>query len=546
MVRWFDPHQLLDTARRVVVSGMFGSYTDQRELQGIVPASVTDRSDAPELWFDYVADLGDGWNSTYTVARLLATEELTLDWAGQPYVTERGRVLIMGGDQVYPVPTRAHYENRLLGPYRAALPGVPEANENPELFAIPGSHDWYDGLINFTSVFCQGRSIGGWQTRQTRSYFALKLPHRWWLWAIDIQFGAYIDEAQLTYYSDVATAQVQPGDRIILCIAKAVGSGRNAAEVCSDRNVAYLEREIINPAGAQVALYLQSGRHYYCRYEEVDGPRHHITAGGGGAFLHPTHHLPKHRNLPNVSGQGQYRQAVAYPSPPSSKRLRKRVWLLPFYNLPLAAVFGGVYVLLALILGLHLGDRHAGLGVADLWHALWASPLLFLLVLIGGGMLAAMVQFAHDARHLVSRLLIGLMLFSLQLVIMAAVLVAASRLSSGFGPSGPGAAVAFFGFAGLLGGLAASFGLSGYLWATNCLGLHDNEAYAPLHHMDYKHFLRLRIDADGALTVFPVAVDRVGRRWRLCPDAPTHAPWFAPEGLEPETHLIEEPIRFPG
>src|SRR5207244_5893001 len=33
MVRWFDPHQLLDTARRVVLSGVFGSYTDQRLLQ---------------------------------------------------------------------------------------------------------------------------------------------------------------------------------------------------------------------------------------------------------------------------------------------------------------------------------------------------------------------------------------------------------------------------------------------------------------------------------------------------------------------------------
>src|SRR5918911_1498830 len=151
MVRWFDPHQLLDTARRVVLSGMFGSYTDQREVQGLIPVSVADRS-GTELWFDYVADLGDGWNSTYTVARLLATEELTLEWDGRSYLTKRGRVLVMGGDQVCPVPTRANYENRFLGPYRSALPTVREGQENPDLFAIPGSHDWYDGLINFTSV----------------------------------------------------------------------------------------------------------------------------------------------------------------------------------------------------------------------------------------------------------------------------------------------------------------------------------------------------------------------------------------------------------
>jgi hypothetical protein len=95
----------------------------------------------------------------------------------------------MGGDQVYPVPKATEYGNRLIGPYRAAMPCT--AAETPELFAIPGSHDWYDGLLNFTNVFCRGRSIGAWQTSQTRSYFALKLPHRWWLWGVDMQFGDY-------------------------------------------------------------------------------------------------------------------------------------------------------------------------------------------------------------------------------------------------------------------------------------------------------------------------------------------------------------------
>ncbi|MGH3812661.1 MAG: hypothetical protein ACRDUV_09430, partial [Pseudonocardiaceae bacterium] len=91
-----------------------------------------DRSGQADLWLDYVADLGDGWNSTYTVARLLATEELKLDWDGETHATERGRILVMGGDQVYPVPNAAEYENRMIGPYRAALPCAP--GEAPELF----------------------------------------------------------------------------------------------------------------------------------------------------------------------------------------------------------------------------------------------------------------------------------------------------------------------------------------------------------------------------------------------------------------------------
>ncbi len=80
MVRWFDPHQLLDTTARVLTSGILCSFSDSRELQARVPAASYDRSELNERWIDYVSDLADGWNSTYTVARLLSKEELELGW----------------------------------------------------------------------------------------------------------------------------------------------------------------------------------------------------------------------------------------------------------------------------------------------------------------------------------------------------------------------------------------------------------------------------------------------------------------------------------
>ena len=543
MVRWLDPHQLVDTTVRVLLSGMFSSYADSRELQAREPAEVPDHSGEADLWLDYVADVGDGWNSTYTVAMLLATDELKLNWDGETYSTERGRILVMGGDQVYPVPNAAEYENRMLGPYQAALPCV--LGEGPELFAIPGSHDWYDGLVNFTSVFCRNHWIGGWKTRQRRSYFAVKLPNGWWLWGIDIQFGAYIDETQLQYFTAVAADQVQPGDQIILCMAKEVESGRKQEEIHSDRDVEYLEREVIQPCGAQLLLYLKSGRHHYARYEEEDGTRQHITSGGGGAFLHPTHSLPDRMELPGAEGAITYRRAGTYPSPAVSKRLRKRIWLLAAYNLPLAAVFGAVQVLLGFMLGLHLGDRHVSLGLGDLVGAVWESPTSFLLILLMIGSLAGMVRFAHEASG-VGRLMLGMAHSMLQLASVAGVMMAASWLSSAFGLAGVWSLITFLGLVGLLGGFGGIVGLSGYLWATNCLGLHGNEGYAPLHHQDLKHFLRLHIGADGVLTVYPIGVDRVGRKWTLCPDAPAHAPWFAPAGSEPEPHLIEKPITISG
>ncbi len=327
MVRWLDPHQLVDTAGAVVVSGVFSSYADNRELQSLQPAEVFDRSDAPELWLDYVADLGDGWNSTYSVASLLAAEELKLEWEGEAVATERGRISIMGGDQVYPVPKHTEYENRLLGPYRSALPCPPAGADAPELFAIPGSHDWYDGLVNFTSIFCRNRWVGGWRTRQRRSYFALALPGGWWLWGVDIQFG-YLTQALIEYFAGVARDRLKEGDRIVLCMAKEVESGRSDEETHSDR-----ERRLPGPGGdpaerrrahrvpqerqaplrpllssrtdlhpaqraaraltpacrAARALHpaQRAARALHPCSEGRSGPRQHITAGGGGRLPGP-------------------------------------------------------------------------------------------------------------------------------------------------------------------------------------------------------------------------------------------------------------------
>ncbi|MGI8983387.1 MAG: metallophosphoesterase [Acidimicrobiales bacterium] len=535
MVRWLDPHQLIDTAARVLVAGVVSSYADNRELRALAPGEVFDRSDAPDLWLDYVADLGDGWNSTFTVASLLASEELKLEWDGDHVVTERGRLLVMGGDQVYPVPKRSEYENRLLGPYRAALPCPPADEAGPELFAIPGSHDWYDGLVNFTSIFCRDRWIGGWRTRQARSYFAVALPAGWWLWAVDIQFGSYLDEGQLEYFAGVARDHLAEGDRIVVCMAKEVDSGRSGEETHSDRDIDYLERIVIQPAGARLALFLKSGKHHYARYEEEGGPRQHITAGGGGAFLHPTHGLPARMEMEGAKGTTWYRKAATYPSAAASKRLRRRIWLLPVYNLPMAGVFGVGQIVLAFMLGLHLDGRHVDLGVGGLRAALWESPTAFLLMTLILVLLAGMVRFAHDATG-VTRVALGVVHSAMQLASIVVVMMAASRLAGG-------SLVAFLVLVGLLGGVGGTVGMSGYLWATNMAGFHGNEGYAPLHHPHHKSFLRLHIDAAGGLTVYPIGVERVGRHWELRPDDPPAAPWFVPASpIQP--HLIERPVRI--
>lgn len=537
MVRWLDPHQLIDTAGRVVASGFSTAFADTRQLQGLSPSEIQDRSQPDELWFDYVSDLGDGWNSTFSVASLLARDELELSSGDEVHNLKRGSLLVMGGDQVYPVPTRTEYSNRFLGPYRAAMP-CPPPDAAPELFAIPGSHDWYDGLVNFTNIFCRQRPIGGWTTSQTRSYFAVRLPHRWWLWGIDLQFGDYVDEPQMLYFREVAEG-LETGDRIILCMAKAVESGRKSAEVYATRSLTDVEREIVKPAGARIALYLKSGRHYFARFATDDGETHLVTAGGGGAFLHPTHDLPEVAQPPSEDSATPLRRASVYPSAAWSRRLRRRVWLLPAYNLPLAAVLGALQVVVVFMLTLHLDDRHRHVGFGDVTRAMWESPIAFLLIILVISTFGAMIRLAHDASGL-PRLLIGLGHSSLQFGGLGLVIVVASGLTSDIG--GVPSLVAFLALVWGLGGVGGVLGVSGYLWASNLFGYHGNETYAPLHHMDQKCFLRLHIDSQGALTMYPIGIDRVGRRWAFAPDAAPHEPWLIPADRGPTAHLIESGV----
>jgi hypothetical protein len=51
-------------------------------------------------------------------------------------------------------------------------------------------------------------------------------------------------------------------------------------------------------------------------------------------------------------------------------------------------------------------------------------------------------------------------------------------------------------------------------------------------------------ERDGALTIYPVGVRRVPRKWRLVGDRGPHEPFFEPIDRLLATHLIEAPIRI--
>jgi hypothetical protein len=316
MVAWLSPKFLLGAGLELIVSALFAKFADKREVEAGLPADAVMgaglRPAQPEdeksytgdgvrdadgaLWFDFASDVGEGFHPTYTVAYLLAKPKLPLvESNGTTHDTKRGSLLVLGGDQVYPSASWPAYSDRFVGPYRAALPF---ADDPPDMYAIPGNHDWYDGLTSFVRLFCQGNWIGGWRTRQRRSYFALQLSPKWWLWGIDIQFDTYMDGPQLEYFRAKAK-DLKEGHRVILATAKPSWVGADAKKgdrlmgQSSWETLTFVEEEVIAEAGARVAVTITGDKHHYSRYASKSAwPRERLTAGGGGAHTSATHDLP--------------------------------------------------------------------------------------------------------------------------------------------------------------------------------------------------------------------------------------------------------------
>jgi hypothetical protein len=162
MTNWFQPSMLLNIALKSVISGTFGNYADRRELQAALgskdeeadPGRLRERLVAgkKEIWVDFICDTGDGFNSTFSVAKKAAERNLTVqteDGKTAPVATSRGDLLVLGGDEVYPFPTLDTYNTKFRLPFDAAGDKSENFSEmnRPLLFAIPGNHDWYDGLV---------------------------------------------------------------------------------------------------------------------------------------------------------------------------------------------------------------------------------------------------------------------------------------------------------------------------------------------------------------------------------------------------------------
>lgn len=560
-VDWMSPAGLLRTGVRAAVAGAFGAFADARELQAALrgPAEMPplDLGHRESLWFDYVADTGDGWDATYSVA-WSASRAQTVVVDGREQVLPRGELLVFGGDQVYPTPDHEAYRTRFVDPWRSAFPAPLDGGAGaaaPLLLALPGNHDWYDGLRGFTRLFCSQQPIGGWRTAQHASYFAVRLPQRWWLWGVDLQLESALDAPQRRYFEQLATTQLQPGDRVVLCSPEPnwIEESRRlerqrrgrALDRQSPRFAGLREIEgLIAQRGATLAATLAGDSHHYAHYAPAtpDGGPQRITCGGGGAYLLGTHELPAELHFRGGAEREEHdRLAQCFPDAAQSRRLRDRAWRLPLHNPGFCALLGALYLLLAWVL--QSASAGALAQAPDLLAALaapaagWGERLLRPALLLPSlllhspaatlgvaGLLAATGLFTRSSAEqrpglaLAAGLLHGALHLSLLLQLLQAAAVWAppgwAAPGAGFGLQLHGALqlAAVLGLGGWLGG-----GLLFGLWlvlANRWAGWHGEEVFSSQGIADCKSFLRLRLDAQG-LTIYPLAIPQACRRWKL-------------------------------
>ncbi len=538
MVSWFDPLVLAQAGVRSLISTTIGAQADRRLLDALATPNVepsdfsVDAAGRPreELWLDYVADLGDGWDSTYAVATAVSRPTLTLrDETGTDYETRGGELLVFGGDEVYPEASVKEYEERTFRPWAAARKNQ---RPPPHVFAIPGNHDWYDGLVSFMRLFCQGRRPAGWELHQRRSYFAVKLPHGWWLIGTDMQLESDLDEPQVRYFQEVAKL-MRENDRIILGLAEPAWL---MAQVRPPGDRDYLENNLDflqeRVFGRKVSVFLTGDIHHYRRHADAEG-RQKIIAGGGGAFLHPTHLPKKEKALADG-----FTARATYPKPEESRRLNWRN--LGFVgHTPRFGIFTGIlYLLLA---WMQVEDLREGTTVTwKLSRVLDAALINPGVVLLSVLLVLGLIGFA-DARFGKGRWVAGVLhgcahLAASLFVFWSAFAITGALLPLGSVPQELLGAVLVF-----LGGFLVGPTLLGLylLISLNGFAAHPNEAFSALAIPDWKNFLRLRIDRDGELWIYPVGIRRVPRAWK--PGETAREPEWVPDDKDATPPMLIEP-----
>ncbi|MGZ3453921.1 MAG: hypothetical protein ACXVEF_30225 [Polyangiales bacterium] len=465
-----------------------------------------------DLWIDYVSDTGDDASVSEAVAGLLfAPYELPdPQREGEHLQAPRGDLLVFGGDTAYPVATAGEIHDRVIVPFNKVLTARRGAGpvQRRAVLAIPGNHDWYDGLdgfgrvfrrrvgelaadaepsvvperesrfehvVDFVEKFVVGGQIqkqkvlvlDGYVPFQHASYFGLPLAPGIDLFAADRQLRA-IDFRQRRYFS-----QFRDGRET-----------RSLVVLLPDPVYSFLEE---SPTGKSMVrgleLELKHENHFVLagdihHYERRQvGASLHVVAGGGGAFLHPARLAEGELPRPEVEWPGVIATRSLLRSVPLHVALG-RAGFIPHlvFTLMFAPAIG-------------IGVRYYG------FRGVGTGSVL-------AGVVAAIVfALIADIRHMPRKKavtvgfiasLCGAVLGFFPAAVSTAMTIALRVLGLRTGAKFDGVLTL------LLATFTGAFLFGLYLATLTGTGLESSQAFTCLGHPGFKHFLRMRVRRDGS------------------------------------------------
>jgi hypothetical protein len=309
---WLRP-TILWSARNDPLVRLMGDPTDEQRQQWV--AAQRERRGTSDLTIDRT-DLGDRFSCLIAGDTGEGTPPQYAVVPGLLKVGEDTAFLVALSDVIYPIGDVNDYVDKFARPY-GAYPGP--------IYAVPGNHDWYDGLGGFMRMFCgaewpagrlRGTGVKGrlrerlWRQpsvladetldrcRELRAAMQDTLPGPYWTMetgpvrfvGIDTGIRGTLDGEQGDWLREISRG-AKP--KILLTGKPLIVNNLQDPGLIADRDFT-VDDVVRDPENNYVAA-IGGDIHNYQRYPApVDGRTiQYIVSGGGGAFMHATHTIPK-------------------------------------------------------------------------------------------------------------------------------------------------------------------------------------------------------------------------------------------------------------
>lgn len=311
---WLDPRILWQARRNDLIARFLSDPANEERRRWVaaqrgrpeVPEDfIIDRSDLTSAKFLVLGDTGEGDASQFALV---------------PPLLEIGKdtqFTVICSDVVYPAGDVNEYLDKFFVPYK----------DHPRpIYALPGNHDWYDGLNGFMVHFCGAspseRSLGRnrilrrlWRkparvrprvlercrslrpqleghSRQPGPYFAIDTgPLR--IIGIDAGINGQLDREQGEWLRRVSRSSPKP--KILLTGKPIYVDNQHRDDEGGIEDGATRVDDIVRAVEHNFVAAIGGDVHNYQRYPVRVGNRtiQYIVSGGGGAYMSATHRIPK-------------------------------------------------------------------------------------------------------------------------------------------------------------------------------------------------------------------------------------------------------------